>query len=139
MAGGDEFEQWLQAQPLDEPVEIDGESVYLKVRPKGAELGVFLIHSYTQSQLRDALKQGFNSARQYDAGLGRTPDGNNLVLNQWLPHVSGWSQAVLPMENLLNQVSMWRASLVAPKVIKMESMANRNEQRLRMMVLATKP
>jgi hypothetical protein len=34
---------------------------------------------------------------------------------------------------------MWRASLVAPKVIKMESMANRNEQRLRMMVLATKP
>jgi hypothetical protein len=138
MSTDDEFGQWLQAQPLDEPVEIDGESVYLKVRQNGAELGAYLIYSYTQTQLQDALKHGFNSATRFDAGLGKTPDGNDLVLNQWLPNVTGWSEAAGPLENLLNQLSMWRAALVPPKVIQMDSLPNRNEQRLRMLFLGAK-
>jgi hypothetical protein len=131
MSMDDEFEQWLQAQPLDEPVEIDGESVYLKVSSRGAELGVFLIRSFAPSQLQEALKQGFNSATKYDAGLGRTPDGENLVLNLWLPNVSGWLEAAQPLEDLLNQVCMWRDELAPPKTTHREGVPNKTEQRLR--------
>lgn len=138
MSEDDDFWEWLKSQPLDEPVEIDGESVYLKVRHDGAELGAFLVHSYTPNQLQDALRQGFNSATQYDAGLGRTADGGSLVLNQWLPNVIGWVDAAEALENLLNQLSMWRAVLVPPKVIQMDSLSNRNEQRLRMLFTGVK-
>ncbi|MFC7516075.1 hypothetical protein ACFQUU_13755 [Herbaspirillum sp. GCM10030257] len=134
----DEIEQWLQEQPLDEPVEIDGESVYLKVGPSGAELGAYLIQSYTQVQLHEALKLGFKSALRFDAGLGQTPDGSALVLTQWLPQVSGWSEAAEPLENILNQLSMWRAALTPEKPRPASQIADRNEQRLRMLFAGAK-
>jgi hypothetical protein len=138
MSNDDDFLQWLKSQPLDEPVEIDGETVYLKVRQDGAELGVFLVHSYTPVQLQEALRQGFNSATRYDAGLGRTADGSSLVLNQWLPGCAGWAGAAEALENLLNQLSEWRAVFVPPKVIQMDSQSTRNEQRLRMLFTGAK-
>jgi hypothetical protein len=138
MSNDDDFLQWLKSQPLDEPVEIDGESVYLKVREDGAELGAFLVHSYTPAQLQDALKQGFNSATRYDAGLGRTADGSSLVLNLWLSDCAGWAGAAEALENLLNQLSEWRAVFVPPKVIQMDSQSTRNEQRLRMLFTGAK-
>jgi hypothetical protein len=138
MSNDDDFLQWLKSQPLDEPVEIDGESVYLKVREDGAELGAFLVHSYTPAQLQDALKQGFNSATRYDAGLGRTADGSSLVLNLWLSDCTGWAGAAEALENLLNQLSEWRAVFVPPKVLQMDSQTTRNEQRLRMLFTGAK-
>lgn len=134
----DDIEQWLRTQPLDEPVEIDGESVYLKVHADGAELGAYLISSYTQAQLQDALRQGFLSATRFDAGLGQSSDGNSLVLTQWLPQVSTWFDAAEPLENLLNQLSMWRAALNPPKAKLPENVAFRNEQRLRMLFAGVK-
>jgi hypothetical protein len=138
MSTEDDLSQWLRSQPLDVPVEIDGESVYLKVRNDGAELGVVLIQSYTRAQLHEALRQGFNSATQFEASLGRTPDGNHLVLNQWLPNVSGWTDAGPALESLLNQLSMWRAALAPTKVIEMDKVTSRNEQRLRMLYSGAK-
>lgn len=127
-----EIAQWLQEQPLDEPVDIDGESVYLRVHPDGAELGAYLIHAYSPAQLKHALSSAFQSVRQFDAGLGRSTDGNSLVLNQWLPEVSTWTGAAEALEQMLNQVALWRA-LLAPNDLEMDKTASRNEQRLRMM------
>jgi hypothetical protein len=138
MSDDDDFLQWLTSQPLDEPVEIDGESVYLKVRQDGAELGAFLVHSYTPAQLQDGLRQGFNSATRYDAGLGKTADSSSLVLNLWLPDCTGWAGAAEALENLLNQLSEWRAVFVPPKVLQMDSQTTRNEQRLRMLFTGAK-
>jgi hypothetical protein len=138
MSTDDDLSQWLRAQPLDVPVEIDGESVYLNVRNGGAELGVVLTQSYTRTQLHDALRQGFNSATQFEASLGRTPDGNHLVLNQWLPGVTRWTDASQALEALLNQMSMWRAALAPTKVIEMDKITSRNEQRLRMLYSGAK-
>lgn len=123
--------QVLAAMPLDEPVEIDGESVYLRVVPDGAELGLLLIPAYTQSQLQDVLKKAFQSAMQFDAGLGQTADGRTLVLTQWLPGVNGWTDAAQPLENLLNQASMWRSLLAPVKSSVATHVESRNEQRLR--------
>jgi hypothetical protein len=134
----DNLEQWLQEQPLDEPVEIDGETVYLNVHADGAELGANLLTSYTQAQLQDALKQGFQSATRFDAGLGCTPDGNDLVLTQWLPDVSSWSEAADALENLLNQLSMWRAALALAQTKQIEIKDNRDEKRMRSLLAGAK-
>ena len=134
----DEIEQWLLELPLDVPIDIDGESVYLKVHSDGAELGAYLVHSYSSAQLQDALKQGFQSALQFDAGLGRTPDGRSLVLTQWLPDVRYWFEAAEPLERLLNQLSMWRTALASGKVQQTNTLETRNEQRLRMLLRGAK-
>jgi hypothetical protein len=133
MAMDEETEQWLRTLPLDEPVEIDGETIYLKVRRGGAELGGYLVRAYTRVQLQDALRQGFHSAMKFDAGLGVTTDGSDLVLTQWLVNASSWLDAAEPLEKLLNQLSTWRAALAPAKPGPMETAANRNEQRLRML------
>ncbi|OGB25909.1 MAG: hypothetical protein A3I66_12070 [Burkholderiales bacterium RIFCSPLOWO2_02_FULL_57_36] len=132
MLSDGELAQWLQTQPLDEPVIIDGESVYLRIHPDGAELGAYLTHSYTPDQLQRALQQGFSSAIDFDAGLGQTSDGNSLVLTQWLHHVRDWSQAAMPLENLLNQLTPWRAALAAPEAVRTASVQTRAEHLLRM-------
>jgi hypothetical protein len=131
MQNDDEVMQWLREQPLDEPVEIDGESVYLRVHSAGAELGAHLVRAFSPAQLQDALRQGFQSALAFDAGLGCSDDGTILVLNQWLPHVRNWADAAEALEKLLDQVSMWRAGLFPTKPQQMDKLANRNEQRLR--------
>lgn len=129
----DEIGQWLREQPFDEPVEIDGESVYLRVQSNGAELGAILTRSFSRLQLQDALKQGFQSALDFDAGLGCSDDGTILVLNQWLPHVQDWVGAAEALEKILNQASMWREALSPGRPQQMDKMGNRNEQRLRML------
>lgn len=135
----DDFEQWLQSQPLNEAIELDGEFVYLNVRGGGAELGAYITRSYTSAQLQDALKQGFQSAILFDAGLGEADDEDSLVLSQWLPNVSGWSDAIEPLEKLLNQLATWRVALnpSKPKPID-KATDNRTEQRLRMLFAGKK-
>lgn len=123
---------WLQAQPLDTPVAIDGESVYLKTYPDGAELGAHLMSAYTHTQLQRAMQQGFSSAINYDAGLGKSADGNSLVLTQWLRNVEHWSQVAKPLENLLNQLAPWRAAIAAAQPLRAPTVLTRVEHRLRM-------
>lgn len=130
MQTDDDLVQWLEHQPLDEPVEIGGEYVYLKVGQGGAELGAFLIQSFSQVQMLDVLKLGFRSAMEFDAALSQSADGRSLLLAQWLPDVYGWSEAVEPLENLLHQVEMWRAAL-ATKPARTDALRDKAEQRVR--------
>ena len=125
-----ELKQWLQEQPLEEPVEIDGEVIYLTVRDDGAELGAYLLENHSLPQLENAMRNGFRSATMFDAGLGLTADGKVLVLNQWLPRVSSWPEAAQSLENLLNQLGEWRADLT-PETSVTEKVTARTEQRLR--------
>ncbi len=135
----DDIAQWLQAQPLDEPVEIDGEFIYLAPQQDGAELGAVLTHGYAPAQLQDALRLGFQSALQFDAGLGRSADGRDLVLTQWLPQVGGWLDAAEPLEQLLNQLGMWRAALGPRQAAALPGAAQRSEQRLRTLFSGARP
>jgi hypothetical protein len=136
-ADGD-FDQWLDRLPLNEPVEIDGDWVYLNIHPRGAELGAYLVSAHTPAQLQDAMRLGFASALTYQAGLAVTPDGNALVLTQWLPAVDSWPQAVQPLENLLNQLSLWRATLAPSETPRFSDAGDRNERRLRTLLAGVK-
>lgn len=127
---------WLGEQSPSNPLAIDGESVYLRLADGGAELGVHLWPGATVAQLQDALKHGFASAIEYDAGLGLAPDGQGVVLSQWLPAVHGWDEAAVALEQLLNQVASWRAQLgpvvqAAARVPAGISAAARQEQKMR--------
>ncbi|MET3133295.1 hypothetical protein AAKU55_003585 [Oxalobacteraceae bacterium GrIS 1.11] len=126
-----ELAQWLPTQLLDTPVRMAGESVYLRVRADGAELGAYLWHDATPQQLEDALKQGFSSALEFDAGLAL--DGRGVVLSLWLPSARGWQDAADALENLLNQLARWRAGTapggVAPRAP--APRGDRHEQRMR--------
>ena len=127
--------EWLRVQPFDAPVMIDGETVRLKKYAAGAELIAYLIQGATQQQVTRAMEQGFANALEFDAGLGLAPDSNNLILTQWLPHVSTWTEAARPLEHLLNQLTSWRAALAPPEAARVttKTITNRNEQRLRTM------
>lgn len=127
--------EWLRVQPFDAPVIIDGETVLLKRHAAGAELIAYLVQGATQQQVMRAMEQGFANALEFDAGLGLAPDGNSLLLTQWLPHVSTWTEAARPLEHLLNQLTNWRTALAPPETVRVttKTITNRNEQRLRMM------
>lgn len=125
-----ELEQWLQTLPLDEPVSIDGESVYLKVDQAGAELGVHFMEQVTEQQLQGALQQGFQNALEFDAGWALSIDGTVLLLTQWLPGVSEWTEVPDALEQLLNQVELQRA-LEAITAVKTESIQSRDERSMR--------
>lgn len=127
----DEISQWLSEQPLDQPTDIDGEEVYLRVQKTGAELGLYLVRDYTPDQLEKVLKQGFNSSLKYSAGLGVSPDNHALVLSQWLPGVASWVEAAQPLEQLLNQAEILRTGLETVKSGRSNLAADRNERRLR--------
>jgi hypothetical protein len=132
-----DIDQWLQSLPMGHPIEIDGETVYLNVRPEGAELGAYVCREYTPAQLQQAMKVGFQSALEYDAGLGQVD--NTLVLTQWLPHTRNWTDAAEPLESLLNQVAMWRSRLdPQPQRHVDTTSANRTEQRLRKLFAGTR-
>jgi len=131
MSSEAEIVSWLTEQPLDEPVEIDGEIVYLSVRGGGAELGAYLLKDCNQEQLRSALRQGFSSAVEFDAGVGQSADGRDLLLTQWLPHATGWADAASALEKLLNQLATWRMRLEPAPKNSAAKENDRNEQRMR--------
>ncbi|HYD61650.1 MAG TPA: hypothetical protein VEC35_14890 [Noviherbaspirillum sp.] len=132
-----DLERWLDSLPLDEAVEIDGETVFLKIHAAGAELGVCLLRTCTQTQIQDALRMGFASAITHDAGLGLSADGKDLLLTQWLPQAKRWTQAAKALENLLNQTATWRAAL-APRAAESVGVADRHERRLRTLLAGGK-
>lgn len=103
-----ELERWLQDFPLDEPVDIDDEFVYLRVEQGGAELGVHFLEGVTDHQLQEALQCGFQNAMEFDAGWSISIDSRTLLLSQWLPNVSSWTEVAEPLEKLLNQVEALR-------------------------------
>jgi hypothetical protein len=107
----DDVQSWLQTLPLNEPVTIDGEPVFLRAGSNGTELGVILMTSPTDADLLRASRVGFQSAMQYQAGLGIWDERDALVLSQWLPLVSNWADAAEPLEALLNQTALWRSAL----------------------------
>lgn len=123
-------EQWLQTLPLDELVNIDGESVFLRIQPEGAELGVCLFTNASDVMLADVLRTSFQGALEFDAGLGWEQDSQRLVLTQWLPGAVAWSDVPDALEKILNQVSMWRAAM-SPVEVRQEKSSRRVEERFR--------
>lgn len=123
-------EEWLKGLPLDELVHIDGDSVFLRLHPEGAELGVRLLADANDAGLADALRTGFQGALEFDAGLGWEAEGNALVLTQWLAGTASWSEAAEALEKILNQASMWRAAM-APAAVRQEKSSRRVEERFR--------
>jgi hypothetical protein len=105
-----QLEHWLDSLSLEQPVEVDGETVSLELHPDGAMLSLNLCAAATGAQLADALHTGFQSALEFDAGLALSEDGA-LVLSQWLPAASAWRDAAEALEGLLNQAAMWRAAM----------------------------
>lgn len=135
-----DIRQWLETQTLGERVEVGGEFVYLTVRDGGAELGAYLFDGgYGLPQLENALRNGFRSAALFDAALGMGADGAALVLNQWLPDVTDWTGAAMPLEKLLNQLSMWREDLASSVATQADKTTFRTEQRLRRLFDGAKP
>lgn len=126
----DHLELWLEALPVDEPVVIDGETVYLRRLAGGAELGVYLLRDFTPAQLDEAARAGFHSARQFGAGLALADDGQALVLNRWLPGANGWPDAAGALEDILNQSALSRAWL-APSRPRRDEALSAQEQRVR--------
>ena len=127
-----DLDEWLQTLPLDEPIDVDGESVCLKLHALGAELSVCLFRNYTGVQLAEALRTGFQSALEFDAGLAVSMDDQALLLAQWLPAVSTWAEAAEALENILNQASMWRAALTQPQPgVEQDDLSKRGEERIR--------
>src|SRR6478736_7161592 len=133
MEYGTDIIEWLQSLPIGSAVEIEDEVVTLDVKPTGAVLSGLLLAPYTQAQLQDALKCGFQNALFHEAGLGMLPDGSELVLNQWLPNVRKWTEAADELEELLTQLAAWREALTpsGPAKSSLATVADRNEQRLR--------
>lgn len=131
MLSEDEVRHWLEQQALNAPVQLGAESVRLNVTEQGAELLAILLPGYQSEQLQQALLLGFSGAIEFEAGLGLSEDGTSLTLAQWLPGVSGWPQASLPLEQLLNQLSAWRAQLMPLVAVPKLSSSERNEQRWR--------
>lgn len=125
-----ELERQLQSFPLDQPVRIEDESVYLKVDRDGAELGIHFLESVSDQQLQEALQLGFQNALEFDAGWAISDDGSILLLTQWLPGVSSWMEATEALEQLLNQVELLR-TLESITSAKAEHSPNRHEQHIR--------
>lgn len=107
----EELEQWLLSLPLDEPCDIDGENVYLRLGDGGAELGLVLTMQPTGVQIAEALRTGFQGALEFEAGLALSTENGDLVLNRWLAGVEAWSDVSEALEGILNQAALWRAAV----------------------------
>lgn len=129
-----DLEHQLQGFPLDEPVNLDGESVYLRVDQDGAELGAHFLAAITERQLADALQVGFQSALEFDAGWALSDDGSALLLTQWLPDVRGWAEVPDALEQLLNQVELLR-TLVTITTSGPDHATGREERLIRSMLM----
>lgn len=132
---------WLAAQPLGARVAIDGESVWLRPGEGGAELAACLWPDPSGEQVQAALRHGFASARDFDAGLALADDGRGLVLSCWLPSCRSWSDAAPALEQLLDQLAAWRAALAPPPAQQRAAAggAARHEQRMRAMLAGARP
>jgi hypothetical protein len=141
MTDHDQLARWLRAQPLGARVAIDGESVWLRPGEGGAELAACLWPDPSGEQLQAALRHGFASALDFEAGLGLCADG--LVLSCWLPACGGWREAAPALEQLLDQLAAWRAVLAAPreKARPAAGLAGsaRHEQRMRQLLAGARP
>lgn len=129
-----EIDAWLQGLPLHVAVEIDDERVYLKPGAGGAELGALFFDAPTDDDIARAMRQGFQSALECEAGWGMSADGESLVLSQWLPDVTNWVEAGAALEALLNQVAALRANGLNIKP-RAKVILNRDEQRVRSTLL----
>lgn len=107
----DDLEKWLLSLPLEEPCNIDGENVYLRLGPDGAELGVILMTSPSGAQMAEAMRTGFQSALEYEAGLALGAAGDELVINRWIDGVEAWSDVGEALEGILNQAALFRAAM----------------------------
>lgn len=125
----DDIAGWLANLAADAPLVLDGESAYLQPASGGAELGVILLREASDAQLEEAARTGFQGARQFEAGLALRADGA-LVLSQWLPQAESWQDAAPALEQLFNQLAMWRAAM-EPARSRQHVPAGRSEQRIR--------
>lgn len=125
----DDIASWLEELPAEAPLVLDGESAYLLPAQGGAELGAILLREASDAQVEEAARTGFQGARQFEAGLALRPDGA-LVLSQWLPKAESWLDAAPALEQLFNQLAMWRAAM-APVRPRQHNPADQSEQRIR--------
>lgn len=136
--GDDELQAWLAQLPLGNTVDIDGESIYLKVHAEGAELGALLISAPSPQQVQLALEAGFSHAREFDAGLAYLSSENKLMLTQWLPGVYSWLDAVDALERLLDQLASSRAAGTMHAAARVAVGINRDERRFRMQLTGSR-
>jgi hypothetical protein len=127
----DDIARWLADLPADAPLVLDGESAYLLVADDGAELGGVLLRAASDAQLDEAACCGFQGARSFEAGLALRDDGA-LVLSRWLPGAASWVDAAAALEQLFNQLAMWRAALAPPRS-RPDLAADHSERRIRML------
>ena len=125
----DDIARWISDLPADAPLVLDGESAYLRPASGGAELGAIVLREASDAQVEEAARAGFQGARQFDAGLAIRADGA-LVLSQWLPQAQTWQDAAPALEQLFNQLAMWRAAL-APARARQHNPVDPGEQRIR--------
>ncbi|SFF95798.1 hypothetical protein SAMN05518865_106283 [Duganella sp. CF458] len=125
----DDIARWLEDLPADAPLVLDGESAYLQPASGGAELGAILLREASDAQLEEAARTGFQGARQFEAGLALRADGA-LVLSQWLPQAESWLDAAPALEQLFNQLAMWRMA-AAPARARANNSPDQSEQRIR--------
>jgi len=125
----DELEQWLLSLPLGEPVEIDGERVYLSLASEGAELGLILLPRPSEAEVAVAMRTGFQGALDYEAGLALSADDGDLLLSRWIAGAEAWSDVGDALEDLLSQASLWRA--VAAGGSELTEDVQRDEARMR--------
>ncbi|RSZ61096.1 hypothetical protein HF313_16470 [Massilia atriviolacea] len=139
MSEHDQLARWLRAQPLGARVAIDGEAVWLRPDEGGAELAACLWPNPSGEQVQAALRQGFSSAQAFEAGLSLSDDG--LLLSRWLPACGGWNDAAAALEQLLDQLAAWRASLgaAAERPRAAAGGVARHEQRMRQMLAGARP
>ncbi|WP_075257003.1 hypothetical protein [Herbaspirillum camelliae] len=125
-----EMEQWLQALPLGEPIDIGGESVCLLVDDDGAELVLVLLREPSQAQIAEAMRSGFQCALDFEAGLAIAEDSGALVLNRWLAQAETWVDVAEALEDILNQAGLCRVAM-KPSTARPAQEANRAELRMR--------
>lgn len=126
----------LAELPIDQWVDIDGTIVRLDLKADGAVLSAELPVAFTNEATTRYVELGFSNALEFDAGLALDPQGQRLLLTQWLGGVTNWSDAENALELLLNQVDVCRtgyppSASVAVKVAPRESPRQREEKRLR--------
>ncbi|KQZ44732.1 hypothetical protein [Duganella sp. Root1480D1] len=127
----DDIARWLADLAVDAPLVLEGESAYLHPVSGGAELGAILLREASDAQVDQAARAGFQGARQFDAGLAIRADGA-LVLSQWLPQAETWLDAAPALEQLFNQLALWRAAM-APARTRQHNSFDQSEQRIRAM------
>lgn len=128
----DNFRNRMRQLQVDSVTDFDGERIYLNRFTGGSELGIYVMDFVSGLQLRGLLENAFISALEFEGGLALSPDGNSLVLSQWLPNVSSWAAAESSLEKMLLQAEVLRNCEESHSPAKPASVASAmDEQRLR--------